>query len=162
MDAGDCPVTFNDDPEIGAISVELFNPWIGPNTHFLIQFNAKYSPCMREDTAIAQRLRQQRQDECGSRVTYPNGAPAFNEKCAAQFQGASPLSFGCLSCVWPVVVRNPAHRLGSVSPPCMTHQRTTRSIASRLRPLYVYDSATACLFVYLFSLSVPLSLSNRL
>jgi membrane associated rhomboid family serine protease len=88
-DTGNCPVKFNDDPDIGAVSVELFNPWMGPNTNFLIQFNAKYSPCMREDTAISQRLRQQRQDECGSRITYPNGDPAFNELCVAQFQGHS-------------------------------------------------------------------------
>lgn len=86
--AGNCPVTFSGDPQVGAVSVELFNPWLGPNTNFLIQFMAKYTPCMRVDTSIEKKLSFQRSNECGSR-TELNGQPEFNERCVEVFQGYS-------------------------------------------------------------------------
>ncbi len=43
------------------------NPWLGPTKSLLLRAGAKFSPCMRPDTDIQRRLRQQREvAECGA------------------------------------------------------------------------------------------------
>jgi len=62
----DCPVMFNGTADTTAIKIVQVNPWLGPNTNFLIAFNAKYSLCMREDTETTLNNERQRFEECGN------------------------------------------------------------------------------------------------
>lgn len=86
----DCPVKFDGTPDTSAYQITQVNPWLGPNTDFLIAFNAKYSPCMREDTAIGLTNTRQRNEECGNLEAENQ----FNAVC----DGFSGLKYPGMSC----------------------------------------------------------------
>lgn len=64
----ECPQNFRGFVDAAAVSEESVNPWIGPDTDYLIYFAGKFAPCMRSDRTIQGTLAKQRQMECGTSV----------------------------------------------------------------------------------------------
>ena len=62
-----CPVTFDCDScrDTTAITKEATNPFYGPYLSILLQWGARFTPCMRRDSNVYTALAKVRQNECG-------------------------------------------------------------------------------------------------
>ena len=62
-----CPATFACETcyDTTAKRQSVSNLWYGPNLNTLLKWGAKFSPCMRRDTAVYTSLAQVREQECG-------------------------------------------------------------------------------------------------
>lgn len=63
----DCPLTFACESclDMTAKKLTFKNPMYGPRLDVLLQWGAKFSPCMRTDVAVYASLAADRQRECG-------------------------------------------------------------------------------------------------
>ena len=66
-----CPVTFACETcfDSNATQQPVSNLWYGPNLNVLLRWGAKFTPCMRRDTAVYTALAQVRTEECGVYIT---------------------------------------------------------------------------------------------
>jgi len=99
--AGDaCPLSANSTLLNGSVQIEPVNPWLGPTSTFLIQFNSKYSPCMRDDAGIDRSLVAQRNIECCSNCAVTQPGSPYQVQCDAPAENdGTPAGYAC--CAMP-------------------------------------------------------------
>ena len=71
-DRSSCPLSFNLVRDTEIQQKEPVNMWIGPDPAYLISYAAKFTPCMRADRRIEERLRDEYCAECVADVEFPN------------------------------------------------------------------------------------------
>lgn len=75
--------------------------WLGPSSTFLVKFNSKYSPCMRNDVGIDKDLTIERNRECCSGCDPNQAGSPFQTQCDAEVEsdGVTPSGYSC--CAMP-------------------------------------------------------------
>lgn len=67
---GDCPTLFDGKTsDTTAARIESVNPWLGPDSAYLIRVASMFAPCMREDASVIKKAKDQACVECGPTST---------------------------------------------------------------------------------------------